>query len=495
MIPADKQEGFMKFFFEVLTDSEREQVHNSSLEVLSKTGMRIEAVKLLNGLKKKGAKVDESAKTVIFPEKLVEEAIENNQKLLRSGKRLHLLNGVTSERTDGDKITAKISGGCECYFDWETQRIREADAGELLNYIRLGEMLPEVSFVGNPIIMKTDLDGKKIDEKMRRVKTAALIARHTGKAGSMEVWDEKEIDILVEIGIVSRGSREKYFENPCLVTAKETISPLFLDEHSGNILLELAKRELPCTIIPMPITGLSAPVSKLGNVIVGNAEILGVITAIQSVYPESPVGGGTISGIMDMQTSVVSFSAPEAILQDIATAEVHGKLYGFNYLIGSGYTDAKYPNPQVLAEKTMKYLFTYLSGRYSYPVGLINSGAVFSAEQALVDLEICRYIHGHFAAFGNFDTAAEIVELIGNVGIRGHYLPEEHTLLHFRENWFPQTFDRTSFTSFEESRNRDIYNNAHERVKRLLASKEFWEIDGDRSKEIDAIVKNAEKVL
>lgn len=101
-----------------------------------------------------------------------------------------------------------------------------------------------------------------------------------------------------------------------------------------------------------------------------------------------------------------------------------------------------------------------------------------------IDLEICRYIHGHFATFGNFDAAAEIVELIGNVGIRGHYLPEEHTLLHFRENWFPQIFDRTIFTFFEESRNRDIYHNAHDRVKRLLASKDFWEIDGDRSKEI-----------
>jgi hypothetical protein len=56
------------------------------------------------------------------------------------------------------------------------------------------------------------------------------------------------------------------------VTARETISPLFLDERSGNILLELALRNLPCTIIQMPITGLSALVSKLGNVILGNAD-------------------------------------------------------------------------------------------------------------------------------------------------------------------------------------------------------------------------------
>jgi trimethylamine--corrinoid protein Co-methyltransferase len=457
--------------------------------------MRIESERLLDGLQKNGAKVDWNAKSVLFPEKLVEGAIENNRRLLKSGKKLHLLNGVTSELKEGNRIMAKLSGGCEKYIDWERQSIRDACGEELLKYIRLGEMIPEVSFVGNPIVMRRDIDGEEIDERLRRIKTAAIIAKNTKKLGSMEVFDEKEIDLLVEIGIIARGSREDYFENPCLVTAKETISPLFLDERSGNILLELALRNLPCTIIPMPITGLSAPVSKLGNVILGNAEILGVITAIQSVCPESIVGGGTITGIMDMQTSVVSFSAPEAILQDIAIAEVHQRLYGFDYLIGSGYFDAKYPNTQVLAEKTMKYLFTFLSGRFTYPLGLVQGGSVFCMEQALVDLEICRFIHGHFTDIDDFNMIHDIVDLIDRVGIRGNYIAEDHTLHHFKENWFSQIFDRTSFTSFDQSRGRDIYNNAHERVKKLQLSGEFWEIDRDRVKEIDAVVNKAQKIL
>ncbi len=470
-------------------------MHEASLAVLSHTGMRIESERLLDGLQKNGAKVDRNAKSVLIPERLVEDAIENNKRLLKSGKKLHLLNGVSSELKEGSHIMAKLSGGCEKYIDWETQSIRDACGEELLKYIRLGEIIPEVSFVGNPIVMRRDIDGGEIEERLRRIKTAAIIAKNTKKLGSMEVFDEREIDLLVEIGIIARGSREEYFENPCLVTAKETISPLFLDERSGNILLELALRELPCTIIPMPITGLSAPVSKLGSVILGNAEILGVMTAIQSVCPESPVGGGTITGIMDMQTSVVSFSAPEAIIQDIAIAEVHQRLYGFDYLIGSGYFDAKYPNAQVLAEKAMKYLLTFLSGRYTYPIGLVQGGSVFYIEQALVDLEICRFIHGHFTDIGNFNMINDIINLIDKVGIRGNYVSEDHTLLHFKENWFPEIFDRTSFTSFSQSRGRDVYNNAHEKVDKLVSSGEFWEIDRDRVKEIDAVVKKAEEIL
>ncbi len=485
----------MKLVFELLTEKEIAKVHEASLAVLSKTGMKIELKGLLEGLKRRGARVNDSTKTVRFPERMVEKAIENNRRLLKSGKKLHLLNGVTSEITGKERIEAKISGGCEKYLDWDSQSLQESDEKELLHYIRIGEKIPEIGFVGDPVVLSRDKDAVRIDEKLRRIKTAALIAKNTRKIGSMEVWAEEEIDYLVEIGIIARGGREEYYNNPCLVTAKETISPLFLDEHAGNILLALAKKELPCTVIPMPITGISAPVSKLGNAIVGNAEILGIMTAIQSVCPESPVGGGTISGIMDMRTSVVSFSAPEAILQDIAVAEVHKKLYEFNYLIGSGYCDAKYPNSQVLAEKVMKYLLTFLSGRYSYPVGLINSGAVFSIEQALVDIELCRYIHAHFGGIDDEDTVPELVRLIGDVGIRGHYIAETHTLEHFRENWFPNIMDRTGFTSLKESKAKDLYSAAHEKVLNIINSGDFWEIDGSRAKEIDAVVESSRKYL
>ena len=111
---------------------------------------------------------------------------------MRAGKKLHLLNGVTSERVIHDPsyrtggIWGKISGGCERYFDWEEQRDREATASELLRYIRLGEALDEVGFVGNPLVMRYDEEGNRIDERIRRVKTAAMIAKNTRKLGSMD---------------------------------------------------------------------------------------------------------------------------------------------------------------------------------------------------------------------------------------------------------------------------------------------------------------------
>jgi trimethylamine--corrinoid protein Co-methyltransferase len=485
----------LKLSFELLNEEEAKRIHRGSIEILEKTGMRFESETIRRALKAQGADVDESGHTVCFPQRLVEDALESNRSLQKAGRKLHLLNGVTSQITGNGAIAAKISGGCEKYLDWPSQTIREATAAELLRYIRVGEIIPEVDFVGNPIVLRVDLNGDPIEERMRRVETASLIARNTRKLGSMEIWDTKEIDLMVEIGTIARGGAEHFREKPCFVTAKETISPLFLDEHSGTILLELAKRDLPCTIIPMPLSGLSSPVSIAGNALVGNAEILAVITAIKAVCPEALVGGGTISGIIDMRSAAVSFSAPEAILQDIMIAEVHEKIYGQNYLIGSGYTDAKYPNHQLTAEKSLKFLLTFLSGRTSYPVGLINSGAVFSLEQALVDLEICRYIHAHFGRELRVEAVNELVDLISTVGIRGSFLDQEHTLMNYRDNWMSGLFDTTSFVSLEDTQGKDIYNQAHRETEELLSGNDFYRIDHDRSREIDRVVEAARRIL
>ena len=485
----------MKASLEVLSDREIGQLHEASLRVLARTGMRFASARVLDRLAAIGAKVDRGERVARFPARLVEEAIEGNRRALASGRRFHLLNGVTSGLSSLEAVQAKVSGGCERYLDRDTGAIGEADEEHLLGFVRLGEAIPEVSFVGNPIMMGLDREGRRIEERMKRVRTAALIAKNTRKLGSVEVWSEKEIDFLAEIGTVARGSREAFLGAPCLLTAKETISPLFIDENASDILIALAARGLPCTVIPMPLTGMSAPATRLGNAILGNAEILAVITAVKAFHPEALVGGGSISGLLDMKTGVVSFSAPEAILQDIAIAEVHQRLYGFDYLIGSGYTDAKYPSAQLVAEKAAKFFLTYLSGRASYPVGLLNSGSVFSDMQCLVDIEICRYIHGHFGQFGDFSSIDELVDLIDGVGIQGSYVAEEHTLLHFRDNWLPWIFDRTNFVSVDESRARDLYASARDVLDGIYSRGGFWEIDTQKARAIDEVVEKADREL
>ncbi len=127
--------------------------------------------------------------------------------------------------------------------------------------------------------------------------------------------------------------------------------------------------------------------SLAANVALCNAEVLGTGKAERSTCESACVAGGVISGILDMGSGAACFAASEAILQDLGIAEVHEHLYGFDFAIGTGYTDAKYPGIQSVMEKMAKYWAAYQSGRVNYPLGLVSGGKAFSPEQALLDLE------------------------------------------------------------------------------------------------------------
>jgi trimethylamine--corrinoid protein Co-methyltransferase len=480
----------------LFSESDLDMLHDGALDILADPGMRIMAPALLEALEQHGASVDHGRQVVRFPRRLVEQTIAGMQADLRQGRKPILLNGVVSSLTSGP-IQAKFGGACieyNEYLGWGRQVVRPPARQDLVDLVRLGEALPEVATVGNPVVYLTEDDGRPVDPRLQRVKTAALIACYTTKAGATEVWNAQELDFLMEIGQVVRNSKKAYLANPCFVTAKETISPLILNREAGEVLLLLAERGLPTTIIPMPLTGGSAPMSLAANIALCNAEVLGVATAVRCACPTAWVAGGVISGVLDMSSGAASFAAPEAILQDLGVAELHERRYGFDFAIGTGYTDAKYPGTQSVMEKLAKFWASYQSGRVNYPVGLMSGGKAFSPEQALLDLEAAQWVHEY--GKGIAVTAESLgIDLIRKQGIGGYHLDEAYTLQNMRKAvWYPTLMDRTLSVGSSKDRDRDMVERAHARYRKVMAKADY-EIDVEPRREIERILRAAERVL
>jgi trimethylamine---corrinoid protein Co-methyltransferase len=485
----------MNYTQQLFSETELERIHAMSLNILAEPGMRIMSPALREALEKAGAKVDHTSEVVRFPAELVEETIAAMQADLQAGRKPLLLNGVVSSLSSGP-VQAKFGGACLEYVDLERREYRSPTRQDLINLVRLGQALPEVATVGNPVVYLTEDDGTRIDPRMQRVKTAALIACYTTKAGATEVWNATELQYLMELGEIVRGSRAAYLQNPCFVTAKETISPLILDDKAGDVLLLLAQNGLPTTIIPMPLTGASVPMSLAANVALCNAEVLGVATAVRCACPTAWVAGGVISGVLDMGSGAACFAAPEAILQDLGIAELHARRYGFDFAIGTGYTDAKYPGIQSVMEKMAKYTATYQSGRVNFPLGLMNGGKAFSPEQALLDLEVARWLvnfgKGIPVDDADLDTCLEIIR---RRGIGGSSIEEEHTLQNMRKVvWYPALMDRKLSGGYDQDLERDMLARARAQVQKALKNANY-EIDSDRRRAIDDVVRRAEKAL
>ncbi len=476
-----------------LNEKELRAIHNSALSVLDKTGLRIDCKDYHGPLEAKGAKVDSASNAVRFPGTLVEETIEQIRQEIAGGYCQNILNGVVSGSTPAP-LRVKFGGACIEFLDWENKTLRKPSYQDLVNTLRLGEAIPEVGIAGNPVVCLTDADGKPVDAKMQRIVTAATVAKFSTKCGSTEVWNEKELDLLIEIGTIVRGSFEDYQKQPCFITAKETIDPLIFPEEDGRILLMLAKRGLPCTIIPMPLSGMSSPVTIAANAVMGVAEVLGVMTALKVTVPEAKVAGGVISGTIDMKTTTARFAAPEAILQDLTMAQVFNRLYGQNFGIGTGYIDAKVPGSQSLFEKYAKLLASISIRSFSPAVGIINSGKRFCMEEAIAEIEIARHLERLDRGFEiNETTLAE--ELINRVGIGGNFIAEEHTFEHFRDELFmPELLGGREYPALDEETANEMLQLAIAKKNKILADCKY-EIDPDRSKAIDEVVKKAEKVL
>jgi trimethylamine--corrinoid protein Co-methyltransferase len=455
--------------------------------------MRIDAPRLREALGRSGAQVDEARRVVRFPSNLIEATIEGLQAGIRAGSPQVVMNGVVASLTK-PAMAVKFGGACIEVYDQESQSTRQPRRQDLVNLVRLGEALPEVGTVGNPVTYLAEDDGSPIDPRLQRVRTAALIARYTRKAGPTEVWNARELKYLMELGEIVRGSRQAYLAHPCFVTAKETIAPLILDEAAGEVLLLLAENGLPCTLIPMPVSGGSSPLSMASNIALGNAEILGVFCALRAACPTANCVGGIISGILDMRTGAAIFGAPESAIQDLGLAELHERLYGFDFGVG-GYVDAKLPGEQIAIEVMGRFGLLARSGRFNVPVGLLNGGKRFSAEQALVDIEIERWI---LESMKPIEVSPETlrVDQIRSVGIGGNSLLEQHTRQVMRKNvWYPLLMDRTLSSGDEPGRARDMLSNARERVRGILSRTDLYEADPDQRRAIDEVVRAAERDL
>ena len=477
----------------ILTPAGQKAIHRGTLEVLADPGMRILSPGMRQALSRAGARVDAGSEVVRFPSEMVRDVLADMRAQIEGGGRQLIFNGVVTSRTPPG-VKAKFGGACIRYLDSVSGEVRDPTEDDLVMLLQLGEALPNVAHVGNPVACLRTSGGEPIPPHMQRVRTAALVAKYTTKCGPTEVANVDELEFLVSLGELVRGGADAYLESPCFVTAKETISPLTLDGQAADVLVALARRGLPCTIIPMPLSGVSSPVSATGNVIVANAEILGVMVAMRTMVPEAIVGGGVISGIMDMRTGQVSFAAPEAIRQDLMLAGVHRELYGFDLGLGTGYTDAPTPGSQASMEKMVKYAAAASFGCHNYPVGLLDGGRAFCPEQALIDLDIAEMVDRGFSCAGAED-AGQMVAVIREAGIGGSYLGLDHTVQHHREaSWRPGVIVRDAATQAEFDTARTLAQ-ARSQVEALIGGAGTSpELTGNWDA-IDAIVAEAERAL
>lgn len=441
-----------------LTQSDVAAIHQASLDILSATGFDVPHAGALETFRSAGAGVDGTR--VHLTRSLVEDALvrvptvvhlysrDEQNGLELSGRRVHF-------GTGGSPSTVLPAGEMD---------VRPALLRDVSLLAALAESLSEVDFFVLPVI-PTDIPPGEV--ATHRFYAALSHTRKHVMGGLISLAGAR--DVLEMAAIVSDGL-EALRQRP-IISAMTSwmVSPLTFDPGVTDILTYWCEQGMPIALSSAPMAGSTSPVTLAGTLVQLNAEQLAGIVYTQLVRPGAPVLAGYIPGQMNPANGGYLGGTPEFGMMQAGAAQM-AQFYGVPIYCSAGMTDSKLPDQQAGYEKMMTLLLTAMAGAsyIHHAVGMIENMNVVSYEQMVIDSDIVAMVK---RVLRGMDTNVEhlATEAIGRVGPGGHYLMDDHTLRHMRDEFtFPRLAERRDRESWRLSGALDLRQRAANCVDEML---------------------------
>jgi trimethylamine--corrinoid protein Co-methyltransferase len=415
----------------VLSTSSIETLHTATLEILDTTGVRVGSPEALELLDDAGASV-ESDNWVRIPRRLVTSAIETAP----SNVLVYDRDGEPSMLLENHESYFGTVADCTDYLDPRTGKRRPCSLADTADMCLVTDALPNFSFI-HQAGLAADVDPDFADRAVFHE-----MVRNTRKSLLVGCSDGAALAHILEVSAIVAGGREALRERPFVCYFGEPISPLIHPRESLEKLLVAAEWGVPAVYIPMPEAGSTAPASLAGVVVQANAETLSGLVVHQLKQPGGPFIYGGIPGMMDMQSTVVSYGAPEMNLMVAAMTDLahhyHLPMFGT-----AGCTDAKVIDGQAATEAALSCLVSALNGaNLVHDCSYMDHASMISPAYAVLINEILEWV-GHFSAGIRTDDEDLALDVIKEAGPTGEYITTAHTLNNFRSFWYPKLFDRS----------------------------------------------------
>ncbi len=296
----------------VFTEAELDDIHLASLEVLERTGMWVEDDEALAIFADGGCRVDRESRMVRIPPHVVEDAI-------RSAPPLFVLAG----RDPANDIVLEPSRVSFCNFDegimvndLRSGEHREPTLSDIAEFARLVDALPHIDCY-EPAAGPSDVP----HETAVLHGTEAALHNCTKCVGTeaISAWEVRKV---LEMAVAVMGSEDALRERPIVGFGCCPVSPLKLPHDATEVIVETARRGIPCGVLSMAMSGGSSPVTLDGTLVLHNAEVLAGITLSQLTERGAPVDYGTSTTAMDMKLAAASVGSPELALFSAAVAQM-----------------------------------------------------------------------------------------------------------------------------------------------------------------------------
>ena len=451
-------------YLQVLAEDQKETLFLSLLELLERTGVRVDSPEGLELLHGAGARIDQERRAHI-PSYMVEDALASAPRRITIYDRL----GRPAVYLEGRRVHYCSQVDSTYFFDpLAYEKDRSLDHNRRLCVradARMGaivcDALPNIDMVSFSSLY-SDVPGRvaiRVGHKDTVANCTKPIMHGTGDLASL--------DAVAELAAVVRGGWDELARRPYYVHYAEPFSPLTHTDEGVAKLLYCVERGIPVIYTPMTLAGSTAPVTGAGNLVACMAESLSGLVMAQLKKRGAPVIVGGVPTILDMSTTLVSYGAPEMSLWSAALSEMAHYLH-LPVFSTAGCTDAVAFDQQAAAEASLSCLMAALSGaNLVHDVGFAEAANSASLELIVATDEVIGMIKTMMNGVAvEGETLA--LDVMDQVGPSASFLAEDHTVKNFRKNWFPQLMNRGNYAQWMANGGLSLGDKANLRVRRIL---------------------------
>jgi len=452
MNPAKKE---AKALFPRLTEDQFRRMHEASLGILERVGVRLYFEEAVELLRKAGGRVEDGNR-VYVPARLVEEMLLSVPKEVT----LYDRRGKPAISLGGDCSYYGPGSDCLNIIDHRSGERRKPTVQDVADGAVICDRLPNIDFVMS-MMLPADVDGTLAD----RYQMEAMLA-HTTKPIIYVTYEMTGCRDAVEMAEAVMGGEEALRRTPNVACYINAVSGLRHNKEALEKLLFLASKNLPSIYIPASTAAITSPVTPAGSAALDFAGVLVGLVLSQLKREGAPViaSGMAPGGTFDMKTLVTSYCEPE---RTITTAL--SRHYGLPMFAIAGASEAKVFDQQAAAEAAVSLVVESLAGsNLIHDLGYLESGLTFSFAQLLLGNEVVSWIKAFAKGYEvNDETLA--LDVIAELGPEGDFLNSPHTLKHYRERWYPDLFERMTFESWRAKGGKNLAERAKEKIDAILA--------------------------
>ena len=256
--------GLMQTQIQVLSEDEKAQVHERTLNVLSSVGLRCDTAEGRRILAAAGADVDEATRRVRFPAELVES-------LLAQATRSFTVHGRRPDwsfAVGAGEFTLLADGGATSVVDAVTGDRRPTTPDDWRSATRLLDAIDDVGFYWCPTEYAADYE-QPAGFVRYFTDVFATFGKHVQDSFGTPQLTPWLKEILLDI--VFGGPDEVRERMPMSFLITPT-SPLTIEHDFTQTWLGLRDYGLPVAVMPMPLQGATAPGSRLATLLTANCE-------------------------------------------------------------------------------------------------------------------------------------------------------------------------------------------------------------------------------